>query len=99
VWRHQAAAEAYESQGAYSLAVTEYRRVLALEPGRPGVHYRLGRTLLARSYQVTSTEDTTEAAKEFEQELQLDPGNANSAYELGEMRRKARQFDEAQHYF
>ena len=31
--------------------------------------------------------------------MQLDPGNANSAYELGEMRRKARQFDDAQRYF
>lgn len=99
VWRHQAAAEAYESQGSYSLAVTEYRQVLALEPDRPGVHYRLGRTLLARSYQVTSAQDTAEAAKEFEQELQHDPINANAAYELGELRRKAGQFDEAQKLF
>jgi tetratricopeptide (TPR) repeat protein len=99
VWRHQAAAEADESQGSYSLAVTEYRQVLALEPDRPGVHYRLGRTLLARSYQVTSTEDTADAAKEFEQELQRDPRNANAAYELGEVRRKGGQFEEAQRLF
>ncbi len=98
-WRHQAAAEADESQGSYSLAVTEYRRVLALEPDRPGVHYRLGRTLLARSYQLTSAQDTAEAAKEFEQELQRDPTNANAAYELGEVRRKGGQFDEAQRLF
>jgi tetratricopeptide (TPR) repeat protein len=99
VWRHQAAAEADESQGSYSLAVTEYRQVLALEPDRPGVHYRLGRTLLARSYHVTSAQDTAEAAKEFEQELQRDPTNANAAYELGEIRRKSGQFDEAQKLF
>lgn len=99
VWRHQAAAEADESQGSYSLAITEYRQVLALEPDRPGVHYRLGRTLLARSYQGTSTQDTAEAAKEFEQELQRDPRNANAAYELGEIRRKSGQFDEAQKLF
>ena len=99
VWRHQAAAEADESQGSYSLAVTEYRQVLALEPDRPGVHYRLGRTLLARSYQVASAQDTAEAAKEFEQELQRDPTNANAAYELGEIRRKSGQFDEAQKLF
>jgi tetratricopeptide (TPR) repeat protein len=99
VWRHQAAAEADESQGSYSLAVIEYRQVLALEPDRPGVHYRLGRTLLARSYQVTSAQDTAEAAKEFEQELQCDPTNANAAYELGEVRRKGGQFDEAQRLF
>ena len=99
MWRHQAAAEADESQGSYSLAVTEYRQVLALEPDRPGVHYRLGRTLLARSHQGTSTPDTAEAAKEFEQELQRDPTNANAAYELGEIRRKSGQFDEAQKFF
>jgi tetratricopeptide (TPR) repeat protein len=99
VWRHQAAAEADESQGSYSLAVTEYRQVLALEPDRPGVHYRLGRTLLARSYQVASAQDTVEAAKEFEQELQRDPTNANAAYELGEVRRKGGQFDAAQRLF
>jgi tetratricopeptide (TPR) repeat protein len=99
VWRHQAAAEADESQGSYSLAVTEYRQVLVLEPDRPGVHYRLGRTLLARSYQGTSAQDTAEAAKEFEQELQRDPSNANAAYELGEVRRKSGQFDEAQKLF
>jgi tetratricopeptide (TPR) repeat protein len=99
VWRHQAAAEADESQGAYSLAVTEYRQVLAMEPERPGVHYRLGRTLLARSYQVTSAQDTADAVKEFEQELQRDPTNANAAYELGEVRRKGGQFEEAQKLF
>ena len=99
MWRHLAAAEADESQGSYSLAITEYRQVLALEPDRPGVHYRLGRTLLARSSQGTSAQDTADAAKEFEQELQRDPTNANAAYELGELRRKGGQFDEAQRLF
>ena len=99
VWRHLAAAEADESQGSYSLAITEYRQVLALEPDRPGVHYRLGRTLLARSSQVSSTQDTADAAKEFQQELQGDPTNANAAYELGELRRKGGQFDEVQRLF
>lgn len=99
VWRHQAAAEAYESQGAYTLAVTEYRQVLSLEPERPGVHYRLGRTLLARSYQISSAQDAADAAKEFEQELQRDPTNANAAYELGNIKRKAGQFEEAQKLF
>lgn len=99
VWRHQAAAEADESQGSYSLAITEYRQVLALEPDRPGVHYRLGRTLLARSQQAGSAQDLGEAAKEFEQELQRDPANANAAYELGEIRRKGGQVGEAQRLF
>ena len=99
VWRHQAAAEADESQGSYSLSITEYRQVLALEPDRPGVHYRLGRTLLARSHQGASAQDMADAAKEFDQELQRDPTNANAAYEFGELRRKSGQFDEAQKFF
>jgi tetratricopeptide (TPR) repeat protein len=99
VWRHLAAAEADESQGSYSLSITEYRQVLALEPDRPGVHYRLGRTLLARSHQVASAQDTAEAAKEFDEELRRDPTNANAAYEIGELRRKSGQFDEAQRFF
>jgi tetratricopeptide (TPR) repeat protein len=99
VWRHLAAAEADESQGSYSLSITEYRQVLALEPDRPGVHYRLGRTLLARSHQGASAQDTAEAAKEFDQELQRDPTNANAAYEGGELRRKSGQFDQAQRFF
>jgi tetratricopeptide (TPR) repeat protein len=98
-WRHLAAAEAYESQGNTNLAIPEYRQVLALDPQRPGVHYRLGRTLLARSFQITSPQDTADAVKEFEQELQLDPTNANAAYEMGEIRRKGGQFGEAKELF
>ena len=36
IWRHQAAAEAYESQGSYDSAISEYRQVLSVEPRRPG---------------------------------------------------------------
>jgi tetratricopeptide (TPR) repeat protein len=99
VWRHLAAGEAHESQGSYDQAIVEYREVLQLEPRRPGIHYRIGRSLLGRFWQRHSLDDPPAAEKEFEQELQLDPGNANSAYELGEMRRKERQFDDAQRYF
>jgi tetratricopeptide (TPR) repeat protein len=99
VWKHLAAAEALESQASYTVAVIEYREVLALEPDRPGIHYRLGRTLLARSYQVTSAQDVADAAGEFERELQISPSHANAAYELGEIRRKDGKFEEAQKLF
>ena len=99
VWRHQAAAEAHESQAAYVKAIDEYHRVLELEPQRPGIHYRLGRTLLARSKDVSSVDDRNEAAKEFQKELQLDSSNANAAYELGDIYRAAGQFNEAKDAF
>lgn len=99
VWRHLAAAEAHESQGSYSEAVSEYNEVLHLEPNRPGIHYRIGRSLLGRFWQRESQEDLAAADKEFEDELRLHPDNANAAYELGEMRRKSKQNDEAERYF
>ena len=99
VWKHLAAAEAHESQGAYDQAIPEYNEVLKLEPQRPGIHYRIGRSLLGRYWKRHAPDDLTGAEKEFEQELQIDPANANSAYELGELRRKANRFDEAQQYF
>ncbi len=99
IWWHQAMAEAYESQGTYDAAIGEYRQVLAADPRRFGIHYRLGRTLLARSRQTNSSDDVTEALKEFQDELEIDPSNANAAYELAEMYRRAGQLQEAQEYF
>ena len=99
VWRHQAEAEAYESQGSNDAAISEYRQVLSADPQRPGIHYRIGRTLLARSRQRNSPGDMAEAAKEFAQELEIDSGNANAAYELAEIHRNAGEFSEAQKLF
>jgi tetratricopeptide (TPR) repeat protein len=99
VWKHLAAAEAHESQGSFDQAIPEYNEVLKLEPQRPGIHYRIGRSLIGRYWQRHSADDLVAAEKEFQQELQIDPANANSAYELGELRRKANRFDEAQQYF
>lgn len=99
VWSHQAAAEAFESQNAYGSAIGEYNQVLAIDPRRPGVHYRLGRTLLARARATNSADDLNAAIKEFEQELKVDPLNASAAYEIGEIRRTAGEYAAAQTYF
>jgi tetratricopeptide (TPR) repeat protein len=99
IWKHQAEAEALESQGSFEAAIGQYREVLARDPRRPGIHYRLGRILLARSQKTGAPEGTDAATKEFEQEIQLDPTNANAAYELAEIDRNAGRFDDAQKYF
>lgn len=91
-WRHLASGDVFESQGDYALAIREYRRVLALDPSRPGIHYRLGRVLL-RSKQPGSQ---AEALKQFEQELEMDPTNGSAAYEAGEIYRKTGQLNKAQ---
>ena len=100
LWLHLAAGEAYEGQGRLDAAIREYKEVLSLQPNRPGVHYRIGRALLARAKQ--STDDAVsepEALKEFEQELGLDPTGANAAYEAGEIYRKSARFDRAAELF
>ena len=99
IWKHQAEAEALESQGSYEAAIGQYRDVLTRDPKRPGIHYRLGRIHLARSQKGGSAEDVTLAKQEFENELELDPGNGNAAYELGEMARNAGQYESAQKFF
>jgi len=99
LWKSLAAAEAYESQGSYTEALGEYRRVLALDPNRSRIHYRLGRTLLAQSRQNNSLELKAEALQEFQKELILDPSDASAAYELGESSRSTGQVEEARGYF
>ena len=96
VWVHLAAGDAFESQREHALAISEYRKVLALDPGRPGIHYRLGRALLALSQRPNSN---GEALREFERELDLDPSNANAAYEAAEIRWKSQDFVRARQLF
>lgn len=100
VWMHLTAGEVNESQGGLDGAVREYQAVLALEPRRPGVHFRLGRVYLTRARETTSdATSTAQAQKEFEAELEIDPGNANAAYEIAELHRTAGELDQARAFF
>jgi tetratricopeptide (TPR) repeat protein len=103
VWLHQAAGEANESQGLYDAAIREYRQVLMAAPRRPGIRFRIGRVLLERSNNEASgpnaLKDALEARTAFEEELALDPTNANAAYELAEMHRKSGELDSARTLF
>jgi predicted Zn-dependent protease len=99
VWFHQAAGEANESQGLYDAALREYRDVIAAAPRRPGIRFRIGRVLLARAKNDPSGNDVAEARKAFEEELALDPTNANAAYELGELHRSSGEYEAARQRF
>ncbi len=103
IWRLQASAELWESQGHYDLAINEYREILARDPHRPGIHYRLGRALLSQSRQAKSPEEAQKvqqgALAEFQKELQLDPTSSNAAYEAGEIYRKMGQLEKARELF
>lgn len=98
-WRYQAQAEAEESQGSHDAAIASYRKVLALDPQRPGIHYRIGRCLRERARDSHHPEDLSLAMAEFQQELLRDPENANAAYEIGEIQRLAGKLPEAKTSF
>jgi tetratricopeptide (TPR) repeat protein len=86
----QLEAEAFESQGKWEEASTQYKKILEQNPRAPGVHYRMGRIFLAKS-----PADEAGANKEFEEELKVDPQNAAAEFMLGESARQAGRWDEA----
>jgi tetratricopeptide (TPR) repeat protein len=99
IWRQIAAGEAAEGTGNFDQALIAYRAVLAMDPHHPGIHYRIARILESRSQQTASADDIQAAREEFEQELQIDPSNADAAYEIGLMYSKSGQFDKAKDYY
>ena len=100
LWMHLAAGEASEAQGLADAALAEYRAVLAADPKRPGIHFRMGRVLLSRTAAANGAEPTEpEALKEFMLELEIDPTNANAAYEAGEIHRKTGDLPNARAFF
>jgi tetratricopeptide (TPR) repeat protein len=99
VWAQLAEAEAHESQGQFTDAIDSYRRVLEIDPKRINIHYRIGRTYLAQWQTSHAAEDAASAAQEFVKELDVNPSNANAAYELAELRRKDGKHAEAQQLY
>ncbi|HEV7220407.1 MAG TPA: tetratricopeptide repeat protein [Terriglobales bacterium] len=89
-------AEALESQGKWDEATAEYRKIVEQNPNLPQIHYRLGRILLAKPGTPTTAED---AAKEFQEELKIDPDNASAEFMLGELARQAGNWDVAIQHF
>lgn len=86
----QLEAEAFESQGKWEEATTLYKKILEENPQAPGIHYRLGRILLAKT-----PPDEAGSNKEFEAELAHNPDNAAAEFMLGESARQAGQWDDA----
>jgi len=78
-------AEALESQGKWDEALAAYRRILETEPNTPEVHYHMAQIILNNPATQSSTD---QAAKELEEELKVNPGNAAAEFILGELARR-----------
>ncbi len=92
---YQLYGEASMTQGDFSKAASQFRRAVELNPNLPGIHYQLGMALL------TSQEKpgTGEARAAFEAELQNNPSDARSEYQLGEIFQAGNLPDQAElHY-
>ena len=78
----QITAELLEAEGDFAGAVAEYRKALEIEPKLPGAHRALGVALMNR---VNDEPSRKEAQGYFERELTLNPNDALSEYQLGEL--------------
>jgi tetratricopeptide (TPR) repeat protein len=99
IWMLQAQGEANESQKNFEAAIIAYDHVLQIEPGRPGIHYRLGRVYLTRYREVGKQEDWDAAQREYTAELAIDASNGNAGYELANMKADVGNFEEARKGF
>ncbi len=93
---HTLNAEVLEMQNKTEDAIAEYRKIIALNPRQPDAHYELGRLLLQGAQDASGRD---EARRAFEEELQIDPGNAGAEFQLGDMARQDRQWAEAIQHF
>src|SRR5215469_14010468 len=75
IWMLQAQGEANEAQKDYDSAIVSFNHVLAIDPRRPGIHYRLGRIYLSRFRNSQKPDDRESAKREFLAELEIDPNN------------------------
>jgi predicted Zn-dependent protease len=89
-------AESYQARGEYENAIAKYHQTLEQYPNQPGVHYQLGRIILAKPL----TPELAEAArKEFEAELKINPGSPAAEFMLGDLAWRQQESDEAIEHF
>ena len=79
---NQISAEIFEVQDRYADAIAEYRKAIAKNPAALNLHFRLARALLMQSH---TPEALSEARKECEAELKLNPSDAVAEYEIGQI--------------
>lgn len=89
-------AEALQSQGRMDEAADEYRKILAKYPNQPGIHYMLGRIILAKPI---SPAVAASARTEFEAELKINPTSPAAEFMLGEIDWRTHDLNQAIEHF
>ena len=89
-------AEALESAGKWEEAIAAYRKILAQHPSEAEMHYRIARILLDQS---GAADATTRAKAELAEELKINPRNAAAEFILGEISRRAGEWETAVQHF
>lgn len=79
---NQISAEIFEIQGRYAEAIGEYRKAIEKQPRALDLHFRLGRAILMESHSPKALDG---AAREFQEELRLNPADAVAEYQLGQI--------------
>jgi predicted Zn-dependent protease len=89
-------AEALEAARRWEEAIAAYRKILEQNPKLPDLHFRIARILLDG---FPGGERTAEAKQELVQELAINPRNAAAEFILGEIDRRAGQWETAIQHF
>jgi len=90
-------AEALEMQGKWDEAAKEYEAILAQNAKQPGIHFLIARILFSRPNAAPGWEER--AKLELQRELEIDPQNAVAEFLLGEIAKKALDWDQATAHF
>ncbi|HEV2418566.1 MAG TPA: tetratricopeptide repeat protein [Terriglobia bacterium] len=80
---HEVLAQSLASHDDFPGAIAQYCKALEIAPDVPGIHFELGRMILANSQTPAALQ---EAEQQFDLCLKGDPANANSLYMLGEIK-------------
>ncbi len=93
---HQLSAEIFEVQGRFDEAVAEYQKAIRLNPNASDLHFRLGRALLMQAH---GTDNLKRAHQEFLAELKVNPEDAATEFQLGQLAQVEGSAEEARSRF
>lgn len=92
---HEILGQSMMAQERYPQAIQEYSKAIERNGRLAGLHLQLGQAILAES---RTEENRQKAAKEFRTELEINPGDAEAAYQLGEISYEWSDWDEAKRW-